>query len=136
MQQTLILLKPDCVHRRLVGTLIQRFECKGLRLLGLKLVQASRELVEKHYAPHKGKPFYFLLGPASVVFVANALAVAVVPVLEQKARDAGQPAPPSDFRDALRGPAGLTFLFYELGAMMLFGTLSMVLDRLRSLKKE
>ena len=58
MQQTLILLKPDCVHRRLVGTLIQRFECKGLRLVALKLVQASRELVEKHYAPHKGKPFY------------------------------------------------------------------------------
>src|SRR5438094_3424971 len=58
MQQTLILLKPDCVHRRLVGTIIQRFEQKGLRLAGLKLVQASRELAEKHYAVHKGKPFY------------------------------------------------------------------------------
>ncbi len=58
MQQTLILLKPDCVHRRLVGTIIQRFEQKGLRLVGLKLVQASRTLAEKHYAVHKGKPFY------------------------------------------------------------------------------
>src|SRR5437762_6431656 len=58
MQQTLILLKPDCVHRRLVGTIIQRFEQKGLRLAGLKLVQASRDLAEKHYAVHKGKPFY------------------------------------------------------------------------------
>src|SRR5436305_9738939 len=86
--------------------------------------------------PEPRNPFYFLLLLASLVFVANALAVAVVPVLEQKARDAGQPPPPSDFRDALRGPTGLTFLFYELGAMMLFGTLSMVLDRLRSLKKE
>jgi nucleoside-diphosphate kinase len=58
MQQTLILLKPDCVHRRLVGAIIQRFEQKGLRLAGLKLVQANRELAERHYAVHKGKPFY------------------------------------------------------------------------------
>ena len=58
MQQTLILLKPDCVHRRLVGTILQRFEQKGLRLVALKFVQASRELAEKHYAVHKGKPFY------------------------------------------------------------------------------
>jgi nucleoside-diphosphate kinase len=58
MQRTLILLKPDCVQRRLVGTILQRFEQKGLRLVGLKLVQASRELAEKHYAVHQGKPFY------------------------------------------------------------------------------
>src|SRR5262249_45160632 len=58
MQKTLILLKPDCVHRRLVGTITQRFEQKGLRLAGLKLVQASRELAEKDYAVHKGKPLY------------------------------------------------------------------------------
>jgi nucleoside-diphosphate kinase len=58
MQQTLILLKPDCVQRRLIGTIIHRFEQKGLRLAGLKLVQASRDLAEKHYAVHKGKPFY------------------------------------------------------------------------------
>ena len=58
MQRTLILLKPDCVQRRLVGTIVQRFEQKGLRLVALKLVQAGRELAEKHYAVHKGKPFY------------------------------------------------------------------------------
>ncbi len=58
MQQTLILLKPDCLQRRLVGTIIGRFEQKGLRLAGLKLVQAGRELAAKHYAVHKGKPFY------------------------------------------------------------------------------
>ena len=58
MQQTLILLKPDAVHRRLVGTVIARFEAKGLRLVGLKLVTATRDLAEKHYAVHKGKPFY------------------------------------------------------------------------------
>ncbi len=58
MQQTLILLKPDAVQRRLVGEVIGRFEKKGLRLVGLKLVKASRDLAEKHYAVHKGKPFY------------------------------------------------------------------------------
>ena len=58
MQQTLILLKPDCVQRRLVGEITRRFEQKGLRLAGLKLLQASRELAEKHYAVHKGKGFY------------------------------------------------------------------------------
>lgn len=57
-QQTLILLKPDAVQRRLSGEIIGRFERKGLRLAGLKLVQATRELAEKHYAVHKGKPFY------------------------------------------------------------------------------
>jgi nucleoside-diphosphate kinase len=58
MQQTLILLKPDAVQRRLVGEITGRLEAKGLRLAGLKLVHTGRELAEKHYAVHKGKPFY------------------------------------------------------------------------------
>jgi nucleoside-diphosphate kinase len=58
MQQTLLLLKPDAVQRRLIGTLIERFERKGLRLAALKFLQADRALAEKHYAIHKGKPFY------------------------------------------------------------------------------
>jgi nucleoside-diphosphate kinase len=58
MQRTLILLKPDAVQRHLVGEITARFERKGLRLVALKLVQASRALAEQHYAVHKGKPFY------------------------------------------------------------------------------
>jgi nucleoside-diphosphate kinase len=58
MQQTLILLKPDAVQRRLVGEVIARFERKGLRLVGLKFVKPARDMAEKHYAVHKGKPFY------------------------------------------------------------------------------
>ena len=58
MQRTLILLKPDAVQRRLVGEITARFERKGLRLVGLKLAQVPRELAVKHYAVHKGKPFY------------------------------------------------------------------------------
>ena len=74
MQQTLILFKPDCVQRRLVGTLTARFEQKGLRLAGLKLVHASRDLAEKHYAVHKGKPFYESL----LTFLASGPTVALV----------------------------------------------------------
>src|SRR5947207_2088455 len=74
MQRTLILLKPDAVQRRLVGELIQRFERKGLRLVGLKLVQAGRDLGERHYAVHKGKSFYesllkFLVSGPTVALV-------------------------------------------------------------------
>jgi nucleoside-diphosphate kinase len=58
MQRTLVLLKPDSVHRRLIGAITERFENKGLRLVGLKLVHASTALAERHYAVHKGKPFY------------------------------------------------------------------------------
>ena len=86
-QQTLILLKPDCVHRRLVGTIIQRFEQKGLRLAGMKLVQASRELATQHYAVHKGKPFYdsllkfILAGPTVAMVWEGREAVAVARTL-------------------------------------------------------
>ncbi|MFO0936748.1 MAG: nucleoside-diphosphate kinase [Gemmataceae bacterium] len=57
-QRTLILLKPDAVQRRLIGELTSRFERKGLRLVGLKLLQCPKETAEKHYGVHKGKPFY------------------------------------------------------------------------------
>jgi hypothetical protein len=80
-------------------------------------------------------PFYFLLLLASVVFVATALAYAVVPFLEEKARDAGQEPPPSPFRDALRQD-GWRWLLFEVVAMIVLGFLSMGLDRLRRLQKE
>jgi len=74
MQQTLILLKPDSVQRRLVGSITARFESKGLRLVGLKFLKADRALAEKHYAVHAGKPFYesllgFLTSGATVAMV-------------------------------------------------------------------
>ena len=74
MQQTLILLKPDAVQRRLVGDITHRFERKGLRLVGLKLLTVPRELAEKHYAVHKGKPFYESL----LSFLTSGPAVAMV----------------------------------------------------------
>jgi len=58
MERTLIILKPDAVQRRLSGRILQRFEDKGLAFSAMKLMKIARELAERHYAPHKGKPFY------------------------------------------------------------------------------
>jgi nucleoside-diphosphate kinase len=74
MQKTLVLLKPDAVHRRLVGHLLERFERKGLRIAALKIVQPSLELAQKHYAVHQGRPFYESL----IAFLTSGPTVAVV----------------------------------------------------------
>ena len=84
MQRTLVLLKPDAVQRRLVGTILARFEDKGLRLVALKLVAPSREMAEKHYAVHRGQPFYESLlafvtsGPIVAAVIEGREAVAAV----------------------------------------------------------
>ncbi|KAK1444691.1 nucleoside diphosphate kinase like protein [Babesia gibsoni] len=57
-QRTFIMVKPDGVQRGLVGEVVKRFEQKGLKLVAAKLVAPSREIVEKHYAEHAGKPFF------------------------------------------------------------------------------
>ena len=102
MQRTLILLKPDCVQRRLVGPIVQRFEQKGLRLAGLKLVHASKALAEQHYAVHKGKPFYdsllqFLTSGPTVALVLEGREAVVVARNLIGATD-GVKAPPGTIR--------------------------------------
>ncbi len=57
-ERTLILVKPDGVQRRLVGEIIGRFERKGLRMAGLKLMKMTREQAETHYGEHKERPFF------------------------------------------------------------------------------
>ncbi len=58
MQKTLVLLKPDAVQRALVGEIVSRLEARGLKIVGMKLMQVSRELALRHYAEHEGKPFF------------------------------------------------------------------------------
>jgi nucleoside-diphosphate kinase len=58
VERTLILVKPDAWARSLTGEIIARFERKGLRLAALKQMTLERDLAERHYAEHKGKPFY------------------------------------------------------------------------------
>ena len=58
MERTLVLLKPDCVQRRLVGRLLARFEDKGLNLVAMKLMRVTPELAKRHYAEHVHKAWY------------------------------------------------------------------------------
>src|SRR3954452_19968629 len=74
MERTLILLKPDCVQRRLVGTILARFEQKGLRLAGMKLLRPERSMAETHYEVHKERPFY----PSLLSFLTSGPTLALV----------------------------------------------------------
>jgi nucleoside-diphosphate kinase len=74
MERTLILVKPDAFARNLTGEIIARFERKGLRLVAMQLMQLTRELAERHYAEHEGKPFFGEL----VEFITSGSLVAMV----------------------------------------------------------
>jgi nucleoside-diphosphate kinase len=80
MERTLIILKPDAVQRGLVGEVLTRFEKKGLQVVGMKMLKITPELAEKHYEPHKGKPFY----PGLVKFMTSSPVV----VLALQGKDA------------------------------------------------
>lgn len=58
MEKTLILFKPDAVQRGLCGRILSRFEEKGLKIVGMKLMQITPDLAAKHYEAHKERPFY------------------------------------------------------------------------------
>ncbi len=74
MERTFIAIKPDGVQRQLVGSIIQRLEIRGFKLVGLKLMQVSRELAEAHYAEHQERPFFQGL----VSFITSGPVVAMV----------------------------------------------------------
>jgi len=57
-EQTFVMIKPDGVQRGCVGDIIHRFEQKGIKIIAMKMVDVDRELAEKHYGVHKGKPFF------------------------------------------------------------------------------
>lgn len=84
MERTLIIFKPDAVHRQLVGRILTRFEDKGLRIAALKLQQSPRAQVEQHYEVHRGRPFYASLvefmtsGPVIVAVLEGPSAISVV----------------------------------------------------------
>jgi nucleoside-diphosphate kinase len=58
MQQTLVLLKPDAVERKLVGEIISRLEKRGLKIVAMKMIRMDEALAKRHYAIHEGKPFF------------------------------------------------------------------------------
>lgn len=67
MEKTLVILKPSCLQRGLVGEVTKRFEQKGLRLCGMKMCQLTDEQMSQHYAQHAGKPFFQQLKDAMMV---------------------------------------------------------------------
>ena len=84
MERTLVIIKPDGVQRALVGPILSRLEARGLKLVGLKLMQVSAELAARHYAEHEGKGFYSGLlqyitsGPVIVACIEGTSAVQMV----------------------------------------------------------
>ncbi len=74
VQRTLILIKPDGVHRRLIGTIISRIENKGLCIVAMKMLRVTEELSRQHYAEHVDKPFY----PQLEEFITAAPVVAMI----------------------------------------------------------
>jgi nucleoside-diphosphate kinase len=84
MERTLVLIKPDGVQRGLIGELLARFERKGLKVVGLRLLDVPQEVAERHYAVHAGKHFYAGLvefitaGPVAAVALEGPDAIATV----------------------------------------------------------
>lgn len=73
-EQTFVMIKPDAVQRGLVGEIINRFEKKGLKLVAMKMLSVGRDLAEKHYGIHKGKPFF----EPTVEYITSSPVVAMV----------------------------------------------------------
>ncbi len=74
MERTLILVKPDAMQRGLAGEVLGRFERRGLRLVGLRLLQIDEALARRHYGEHEGKPFF----PGLLSFITSAPVIAAV----------------------------------------------------------
>ena len=74
MQRSLVLLKPDCVQRRLMGQIISRFENKSLNIVAMKLMNVTPDMAKQHYAEHVEKPFY----PGLEAFITGAPVLAMI----------------------------------------------------------
>lgn len=84
MERTFIILKPDAVQRGLVGEIIQRFERRGLKIVGMRFMQVDEDLARRHYAVHESRPFfagliqYITSAPVVTMVVEGTNAIAVV----------------------------------------------------------
>lgn len=107
-ERTLILVKPDAIERRLAGEIIGRIEGRGLKIVGLKMLQVTPELARRHYAEHVEKPFYPLLeefitsGPVIALVAEGPEAISVVRGMMGSTN--GREAPPG----TIRGDFGLS----------------------------
>jgi nucleoside-diphosphate kinase len=110
VERTLVLVKPDGVQRGLVGEILARFERKGFKLVGLRLLSVPREMAERHYAVHAGKPFY----PSLVEFITSgpvaALALEGPDVIATVRRMVGKTMPNQAEPGTIRGDLGVSGL--------------------------
>ncbi len=108
MERTLIIVKPDAVQRGLIGEVIGRLERRGLKFVGLKLIQIDRALAERHYAEHREKPFFEGL----VRFITSSPVVVGVlegpGAIEVTRRTVGETNPAKASAGTIRGDLGLT----------------------------
>jgi nucleoside-diphosphate kinase len=117
MERTLILVKPDAFARNLTGEILVRFERKGLRLAALQQMTMTRELAERHYAEHEGKPFYEEL----VGFITSGPLVAMVLEGEQAVTAARQVIGATNPLDAATGSIRGDYAV-EVGQNMVHGS--------------
>jgi nucleoside-diphosphate kinase len=110
MERTLVLIKPDGVQRGLIGEILGRFERKGLKVIGLRLLMVPAEMAERHYAVHAGKHFYAELvsfitsGPVAAVALEGPDAIATV------RRVVGSTLPNQADPGTIRGDLGISGL--------------------------
>jgi len=110
MERTLVLVKPDGVQRGLVGEILARFERKGLKVVGLRMLDVSRPMAEQHYAVHAGKHFYDGLvefitsGPVAAIALEGPDAIATV------RRLVGKTVPNEAEPGTIRGDLGISGL--------------------------
>jgi len=110
MERTLVLVKPDGVQRGLIGEILGRFERKGLKVVGLRLLTVPRDMAERHYAVHAGKHFYAGLvefitsGPVAAVALEGPDAIATV------RRLVGRTMPNEAEPGTIRGDLGISGL--------------------------
>lgn len=108
MERTFVMIKPDGVQRGFIGEIVSRFEKKGLKLVGAKLMNVPRKTAEAHYAEHKDKPFFGELvdfitsGPVFAMVWEGEKAISVVRTLMGKTNPA-EAAP-----GTIRGDLGLS----------------------------
>ncbi|ABK62353.1 MULTISPECIES: nucleoside-diphosphate kinase [Clostridium] len=108
MEKSLVLIKPDAVERNIIGEIISFYERQNLKITALKLLKATREIAEQHYAEHKGKPYYEELiefitrSPLCAMVVEGEDAIATV------RKTNGNTDPSKADKDTIRGTFGIS----------------------------
>jgi len=117
MERTLIIVKPDAMQRGLAGEIIKRFEQRGLRIIGMKLIHMSQELAEKHYDVHRERPFFSALVSYIISAPVIVLALEGTDAIVAARNTIGATKPSESPAGTIRGDFGL-----EIGRNLVHGS--------------